>query len=100
MTRDFLLARLGPVFDAVGGDQMHAVAGTAHDLAGNVVGADPVRALGDSLGDRMLDDIPGLRCEADEQPRPPIRCAELGQDVARRNEIELRWALAFLELGR
>ena len=48
----------------------------------------------------MLDHLLGLRREADQQARALLAGAELGQDVARRHELELGRAVAFLELGR
>ena len=69
VARDLFLARFGPVLDAVGGDQVNAVAVAAHHVARDVIGDDPVGALGDLLGDRLLDDALGLGGEADEQPR-------------------------------
>src|SRR5205814_5961459 len=93
------LRRLGPVLDAIGSYQVHAVAMSAHHVAGNVIGDDPVGSFRVSLRHCLLNHIFGFRREADEQPRAPIACTELGEDIARRCELELRWACTLLELG-
>jgi len=56
----------------------------AHHVPRDIVGGDPVRALGGALGGRLLDNILGFRREADEQTRSPVACGKLGQNVARR----------------
>src|SRR5690606_29137946 len=67
--RDLGLAQPGPMFAAAGCDEMHLVAVAAHHVAGDVVGDDPVGALAFALCRRLRRRIPGLRREADDQPR-------------------------------
>ena len=54
MASDVFLRRFRPVFDALAGDEVHAVSMTTHHVTGDIVGDDPVGALGDLLGDRMF----------------------------------------------
>ena len=69
VARDVFLGRFGPILDAVGGDEVDAVARAAHDVARHVVGDDPVGALGGALGGGIGDDVVGLGGEADQQAR-------------------------------
>src|SRR4051794_2134459 len=68
--RDFALGGFRPVFDSVDSNQVNSVPMTAHDVPGNVVRDDPVRALCLALGDRLLDDAPGFGGKTDQQPWP------------------------------
>ncbi len=50
-------------------DEMDLVAVAAHDIAGHIVGDDPVGAFAAALGDGMFQHIIGLRGKADQQTR-------------------------------
>ena len=84
--RDLLLARLRPVLDAVGGDQVDAVAaGRPSRPRTRRWRRSSRRPWRCALGDRLLDHLLGFGGEADEQPRALVACAELGEDVAGRH---------------
>ena len=100
MLRDFSLGGLRPILDAVGGDQVHAVAVTAHHVSRNVVGDDPVGVLGLALCDRLLDHALGFGREADEEARA-LGDALSSARMSRVGRKANSWrACALLELGR
>ena len=61
-----------PVFHALRRDEVDAVAVASHHVSGNIVGDDPVGALGDSLGGCLLDHLLGLGGKADQKAGAPI----------------------------
>ena len=81
--RDFLFRILRPILDPVGGHKMDAVAVAAHDVAGNVVGDDPVGAFADLLGDGVVDDAVGFRREADDEARAAARATQISARMSR-----------------
>ena len=99
---DGAFAQRGPVLDTIGGDQMHGIVIAAEGLAArrHIVGDDPVAIFGDALGLGVLDQVRGLRGEADHQARP-LR-ARLGQgreDVGIGGQLHRRWFRALLDLA-
>ncbi len=98
--RDFVLGQRLPVLDAAFGDEVDAVGLAPHHVPRDVVGDDPVGALGDLLGDAQFDHALGLGREADQQTWTQGTSAQLREDVARRHELELRRPFALLQLVR
>ena len=63
--------------DAVGGNQVHAIAVAAHHVAGDVIGDDPVAALARELCLGVVDQMFGLGGKTDHQPQAGCRIAGL-----------------------
>ena len=97
LPRNLFLARFRPILDTRIRNEVHAVVAAAHHVAGNVVGDDPVRALGMALGSGLIDHALGLGREAHQKPRTLRAPAKLGQNVAGRQELQLGRPAAFLE---
>ena len=67
--RHVALAQGRPVLDAIIRDQMDGIVIAAHNVAGNIVGDDPVTALGGELGLPIGNQRLRLGGEADNQGR-------------------------------
>src|SRR6187399_1743986 len=95
---DLRLRRVVPMLDAVGGDQMDLVGVAAHNVAGYVVGDDPVAAFSFAfrLGD--VDDVVRLGRKTDQQPGALRTGGEVGEDVGIGRPGQLGRPIRLLEL--
>ena len=80
-------------------DQMHFIVIPAHDIAGNIIGDDPVDALALALLAGIADDIVGFRSKADQQFGAVRAGGDAGQNIGIFSKDQRRRrGAAFLDL--